>query len=138
MPTITVLAGRVELELRSGRVIVSPPDHYLIVDDGGQELESCTLFVGPVRFTDERVEQLTPEQRDWFGSGYDARKALLDLPLTGWSAEGVATNILFTRPGRYEGDWNHEFSTPRPVFRSGRWLKLKLPTNCKINKYGIQ
>ena len=138
MATITVLAGRVEIELTDGRVIVAPPDHFLVYDPSGQVLDSCTLYVGPASLTDEPVTRLTPEQRDWFGSGYDARKAVVDPPKTRWFAEGQAETIEFTRPGRHAGDWRHSFSTPCPVLKSGRWLKLRLPANCKINKYGIQ
>lgn len=135
---VIIKGGRVELELDDGDVIVSPPDHFLVHDPSGEVLDSCTLYVGPVRLTDERVTDLTAEQRWYFGHGYDARKALLDVPMARWCALGATRVIEFFRRGRYEGDWKHEFSAPQPLFRSGRWLKLKFPTDCKLTHKGIE
>jgi hypothetical protein len=135
---VTIKGGRVELELDDGRVIVSPPDHYLVHDPSGQVLDSCELYVGPARLTNKRVTDLTPEQRWYFGFGYDARKALLDVPVARWCALGATRAIEFFRSGRHEGDWRHEFGTPQPLLRSGQWLKLKLPTDCKLTHKGIE
>src|SRR5579871_2903331 len=104
---LIIKGGRVELELDDGSVIVSPPDHFMVHDPSGQVLDSCTLYVGPVRLTDERVTDLTAEQRWYFGHGYDARKALLDVPMARWCALGATRVIEFFRRGRYEGDWKH-------------------------------
>lgn len=136
---VTIKGGRVEIELVDGRVIVSPPDHFMVHDPSGQVLDSCTLYVGPATLTDEPVVDLTAEQRWYFGFGYDARKALLDVPEARWCPDGAARVIEFFRRGtRYEGDWRHEFSTPQPLFRSGRWLKLKFPTDCQLTNKGLE
>jgi hypothetical protein len=138
MLPVTILGGRVEIELDDERVIVAPPDHFLVHDPSGQVLDSCELYLGPVTLTDKRVTELTSEQRAYFGSGYDARKAVLDAPKTHWRTVGVALAIEYFRRGRHEGDWRHEFSTPQPLFASGQWLKLKFPKNCKLTHKGIE
>lgn len=133
---IYVLGGEIDLYLSGGNTIVSPSGYGLCLDPSGEDLDLCSVFIGPIVTTDDRVEELPKWARDWFGSDYEARKAHVDIPSRGWKSVGQVEEIVYFRPGRYQDDWTHEFSSPVPLFKSGRWSKIELG-DCKVNWRGI-
>lgn len=145
--TILVKGGEIDLYVlrpRSTRehTLVLPTGygmcHYVGDDDYGKSLGNCALFFGPIIVTNERVEEVPKEASRYFGDDYDARKALLDIPDGKWNPHGHVVEIIYYRPGRYAADWKHEFAEPVPLFKQGRWWKLKLPKDCSVTYRGIE
>jgi hypothetical protein len=107
-------------------------------DDSGKNLGKCSLYFGPIRTTQERVEELPREVAKYFGNDYDAKIAHIDIPNGRWDSHSHITEIVYYRPGRYAEDWRHEFSKPVTLFKQGRWWKLKLPKDCSVTWKGIE
>ena len=136
--TVLVKAGEVDLWMDDGRHLIGCPEGYgLVHDESGETLDRCSLFVGPIETTDEPVSELPTDASVYFGSDYEARKARIDVPDGKWNPLGQVRSIVYFRPGRYEGDWTHDFDPPVPLYEQGDWLLIKLPPNCKVNFRGI-
>lgn len=112
--------------------------HYVGSDDEGRSLGKCSLYFGPIRTTQERVEELPSEVAKYFGNDYDAKIALVDIPEGRWDSHSHVTEIVYFRPGEYADDWHHVFEKPVPLFKQGRWWKLKLPNECIVTHRGIE
>ena len=134
---ILVKAGAVDLYLDGGGAIALPPDLAMIHDESGAQLDRCSLFFGPFEDGGAFEGQLPKHAADYFGSEYDARIARIDVPGSGWDPVGRVSEIVYYRPGRYEGDWWHEFAHPVDLFASGAWYRIQLPPDCKVNWRGI-
>lgn len=135
---IFVLGGEVELDLIDGNTIVTPRGYGLCFDPSGKELHRCSVFIGPIVTSNEKVESLPDWAEKWFGSDYQGRKARVDIPEKGWKSVGQAEDILYFRPGEHAADWLHKFSKPVPISKSGRWYRMKLPKDCRITWRGIE
>jgi hypothetical protein len=134
---LVVLGGRVDLVLSGGRTFVLPADYGMVIDPSGRSLGKCRLWLTRVHATGERIEKLTDYEQDWFGSDYDARRAIVDLPRDGWELRSHVAEIVYFRSGQYEDDWRHAFEEPQPLYESrGSWL-LDLPSDCVVNWRGI-
>jgi hypothetical protein len=143
---IIVLAGEIELYFDDDRELppeerdplVLPKGYGVCVDDSGEFLEECSLFLGPIEVTRERIDEVPDDARYWFGSDYEVRRAFVDVPSGKWKPVGQVAEILYYRPGEHDGDWKHEFYRPVPLFQNRDWYKLKLPRDCKITHRGIE
>lgn len=139
--SILVKGGEIDFitETLDGRehTIVLPTGYGMIHDPSGRSLDKCSLFFGPIHVTQERIGKLPPEASRYFGSDYDARKARIDVPAGKWKSVGRVKEIIYYRPGEFEGDWRHEFKEPVTLEVQGRWYRLKLPDNCEITWRGI-
>lgn len=134
---ILVKAGDVVLYFEDGDTLVLPPSYGMIHDESGEELDRCSLFLGPFEDAGVFTEDLPPVAVDYFGSDYKARIATFDVPDGTWDSVGQVREILYFRPGAYEDDWRHEFSQSVDLQRSGDWYRLALPSDCKVNWRGI-
>jgi len=145
-PPLMVLGGEIDLDTVDsrgrGNPIVIPSGYGLVFDPSGRSLDRSSLYVGPIVTTDERVEKLPPFAKDWFGSDYEARKAHVDIPSSGWDSHAHVVAITYFRPGGdrrgYSDDWFHEFSRPVSLFKQGRWYRMDLGRGCKITWRGIE
>jgi hypothetical protein len=136
---VRILAGHIELDTDDSRnTIVFPRDYVLVFDPSGRSLDKCCLFVGPARFTDDRPRNFSTFDRKWFGDDYDLRIAVVDVPDENWQPCGRVTEMVYFRPGEYEGDWKHPFSEPQPLFKSGKWHMLVLPEDCILTWRGLE
>jgi hypothetical protein len=142
MTSILVKGGEVDLIMRhdNGRehTLVLPKGYGMVHDPSGRFLDKCSLFFGPVVVTQERIGKVPKSAVEYFGEGYDAKKARIDVPAGKWKSVGVVTEIIYYRPGEYEGDWKHEFSEPQHLEQNGRWYRMKLPRGCRITWRGIE
>jgi hypothetical protein len=140
--SILVKGGEVDfiLDRPDGRehTLVLPTGYGMVHDVSGRFLDKCSLFFGPVKCTQQRIEKLPKSARDYFGDDYDARKARIDVPGGKWKSVGRVKEIIYYRPGEYEGDWRHEFSEDAPLEQNGRWYRLRLPRDCRITWRGIE
>jgi hypothetical protein len=143
---ITILGGEIDLLVRypNGQedTLVLPSGYGIAFDPDGRQLDGCSLFLGPVMI--ERasarggVDCIPEFARDWFGSGYEPRKAVIDVPDGRWKSIGRAREIIYYRPGKYESDWVHEFEKPVALFKQADWYWLKFPTTCRVTWRGIE
>ena len=143
--TILVKGGEVDLILvddeenyLSGNTIVLPAGYGMCHDESGRNLPKCSLFFGPIQTTAERVSKLPKNAAQYFGGDYEGLKARIDVPSGKWNSVGRVKEILYYRPGRYEGDWRHEFEVPVALFRQGRWYRMQLPRGCVVTWRGIE
>jgi len=135
---ILVKGGNVDLLLDSGHTLVLPSSYGLIHDTDGRHLDKCSLFIGPTTFTDEAVSRIDDDARAYFGSDYEPRRAVIDVPEGKWDLYGHVAEIIYYRPGRLEGDWVHPFSTPQPLYEQAGWFWLRLPDDCRLTHRGIE
>ena len=134
---ILVKAGEVDLYLEGGTSLALPRNLGMIHDESGEQLDPCSLFFGPFDDVGAFEGELPEVAADYFGSDYDARRAGFDVPLSGWDPVGRVKGIVYYRPGRYEGDWAHDFERPVELFASGDWYRIQLPPDCEVNWRGI-
>lgn len=135
---ILVKAAEIDFVLEAGNTIELPAGYGMAHDVDGEKLDKCSLFFGPVEVTKNEVENLPPEVSAYFGSLYVARRGVIDVPEGRWKSLGRVTEIVYYRPGRYEGDWKHAFSSPQPLYRQRAWLWLRLPNDCRVTWKGIE
>jgi hypothetical protein len=134
---IFVKATDIVLYLEDGDTIVIPSSYGLIHDESGEQLERCSLFIGPFDDAGPFDGELTGAAADYFGTDYKARLAEFDVPDGTWDSVGQVAEILYYRPGAYEDDWKHSFSSPVPLYALGPWYRIALPSDCKVNWRGI-
>jgi hypothetical protein len=141
-PSVLVKGGEIDLTVEhdDGRehTLVLPTGYGMIHDPSGRSLDKCSLFFGPIVVTQERIKRLPKSASQYFGDDYDARKARIDVPAGRWKSVGRVKEIIYYRPGAYEGDWHHEFSEPQPLDEQGRWYRMKLPRDCRVTWRGIE
>lgn len=142
-PTLTVLGGQVDLYMDDGSTLVIPRAYGMAYDPSGAALEKCSLWFVPTEVTQEAIRNTTPEQRKWFGSDYEGRRAFVDVPSDGWELVGRVAEIVYFRPGHHENDWRHPFQPAQPLEMSTRTetgdaaYVLRLPEGCVIDWRGI-
>jgi hypothetical protein len=137
-PSIYIKAGEVDLYMDDGNTIVFPSDYGMAHDVSGRSLDECSLFFGPVRVTQRRVDPIPEKASQYFGDDYDAKIAVIDVPTQEWNLVGHVEEIVYFRPGKYEEVWRHEFDPPQPLFKSGDWFQMQLPDDCVLTWKGIE
>jgi len=136
--SILIKGGEVDLVDVKGNTIVLPSGYGLCHDESGKKLPRCSLFIGPVLVSKERVEKLPPDAARYFGDDYEGLKARIDIPSGQWKSVAEIREIVYFRPGEFADDWQHEFKPPVPLLKQGRWYQLKLPSGCKVTWRGIE
>lgn len=141
-PSIYIKAGEVDLYVIDDdgecNTIVFPSDYGMAHDVSGESLDECSLFFGPVRVSQERVDPIPEKAAAYFGEDYDAKIAVIDVPTQGWNLVGHVEEIVYFRPGKYEEVWRHPFEPPQPLFKSGDWFQMQLPDDCVLTWKGIE
>lgn len=122
--------------------LAMPPPYGMIHDATGEHLPKCLLYVGPYERSREPVE-LDKPGRAYFGRGYRATRATVDVPTGPWRQVAEASRILYVRDrGRFAADQSyvHRFSRPVPVLRCGRFHCLELDQGeaCDLSWRGIE
>ena len=133
---ILVKGGDVVLFLDDEETFVLPRSYGMIHDESGQELDRCSLFLGPFVDAGPFEGEIPKVALHYFGHDYKPRIAEFDVPGGQWESSGQVREILYYRPGAYEDDWRHAFSQAVPLLRSGEWYRLQLPKG-KVNWRGI-
>ncbi len=118
-----------------------PPSHALIHDTEGRHLPRCFLYVGPYQRSVEPIE-MDKAGRAYFGKGYRATQATVNVPDGPWRPEGAVMAILYKRDrGRFAAaqSYLHHFSNAVPLSRCGRFYCLELTDDdsCRIGWEGI-
>lgn len=120
--------------------LAMPPAHGMIQDASGEHLPKCLLYVGPYRRSVDPME-LDQQGRAYFGRGYRATRATVDVPIGPWRQVAEASRILYVRDrGRFAADqsYAHAFKRPVPVLRCGSFHCLELGDGCELSWRGIE
>ena len=135
-----LIKGRaVAFEMADGREIVCPRSYGMIHDPEGRDLPRCAVFVGPYTRTKKRVD-LTDSAADYFGSGYDACQAEIDVPSGPWKSQGEIAQIYYVRTGiSHAGSYHHRFAESATVrlSRCRSFYRVDLPRGCVVNWRGF-
>jgi hypothetical protein len=116
-----------------------PAAYGMIHDPDGQYLDPRFVYVGPYKVTGGDVE-LERAGKQYFGRGYRARGAEVNVPHGPWTIAGEASRIIYERDrGKYADarSFAHDFRTPVLVDRSGRFHRMDLGPNAKISWRGF-
>lgn len=129
------LGNEVSFELKSGRAVELPPDHWITIDKHGDTWRSCDVMILATRAS------LAPGWQPFWGHlGGSGPKAYRPPPTGGWRRVGEVSQVLYTRPD--QGGKYHLFEQGRRVelysHASRQAWRLVLPDGCKVNRLGFE
>jgi hypothetical protein len=116
-----------------------PANYGMIHDPEGQYLPREHIYVGPYKVVGGEVE-LEKSGRQYFGRGYQARGAEVNVPDGPWSAAGEARRIIYERDrGKFANarSFAHDFKRPVMVDRCGKFHRMDLGTGAVVSWRGI-
>jgi hypothetical protein len=136
---------------RDGRPSIRLPKAYgMLHDEDGAQWDRCSVLIGPWKSTRERLPDLDRKARRYFGPGWEATAAVVDLPpraLGAWEFVSEVKRIYYVRRGNIMGGklfqhpfkkrW-YQFGDKRALLYSrGSFRRLELPDGCVINYRGF-
>lgn len=136
---ILVKGRRVRLITIDDLEMAFPADYGMIHDPEGQYLHPSHIFIGPYRVVGGDVE-LEKSGRQYFGRGYRAREAEVNVPDGSWAQAGEARRIIYERDrGNFANprSFAHDFKVPVPVDRCRRFHRIDLGDGAVVNWRGI-
>lgn len=153
---LCAIGDRVWFEMIDGRTVhAGDPSYGLLYDGEGAYWPRCSVLVGPYTAGTKRVS-LDRAAQTWFGPRYALCAGHVDLPprrLSLWKDWGPARRMFYYRRGedgaRPPGPKQHPFNEPGwfdlfapkapvHVFARGVWLRLELPSWCKVDGGGFK
>jgi len=135
---ILIKGKDVKCEMADGSVFHAPVSYGIIHDPEGKQLSKCVAYLGPYR-TNKKPIEMTSDAKQYFGSDYDARSAVVNIPDGEWKPMGTVTQIFYKRPGKYEGKYFHLFNKNTKVLlsRCKNHFRLEMPNGCIVNWRGF-
>jgi hypothetical protein len=134
---IIIKGERVVFVMKDGKIKRPPASYGIIHDPDGKQLPICTVFIGPVKRTQQPAASYG-KAKSYFGSKHILKQASINRPPSSWSEVGEVVEIRYVRKGKYAGGYFHPFKSFSPVLsKSGRWYKLELRSGCIVDDRGF-
>lgn len=136
---ILVKGRKVRLVTTEDLEMIFPANYGLIHDPEGSHLGPTFLFIGPYKVLGGDVD-LERSGRQYFGRGYRAQGAEVNVPAGPWTHTGDARRIIYERDrGKFANSrsFAHDFRNPVVIDRCGRFHRLDLGDGAVVSWRGI-
>lgn len=140
-----IVKGReISVQMKTGEVLVYPPDWLLVHDEAADIVRSCDALFLPAHFHHKGRSGADKFQAgkldEYYGEKVKEWATLaVDVPENGWEYLGVVSRIFYTRDGEHEGEYDHPFLDGVRLYECTTMpaAKLRLPDGCVWNWRGF-